>query len=274
MQCLTLRIKDSSLRRHVGKPLETIKFTGFASPVTLCWEWRACGATLIKTQRIEDEVFFNAAAQLNQKPRLGRKNVKQEFYVGAKAVQLIDASRKNYDAQLRRVSGNRDRYYDPTTGRYVTSDPIRLNGGLNTFGYVYQNPLFWSDFFGLQTDIIWVSPIWGMPGDRELRDALRDTTPPEGSISLGAHGASDTIQTADGTNLTPSQVAAEILGLPNYSPDKPIYLYVCNVAEGDDSFASDINDILPNPVFGPEALISPTGNGNWSVPPSKWRGFK
>jgi len=37
------------------------------------------------------------------------------------------------------------RYYDPSTGRYITSDPIGLNGGLNTFGYVGGNPVNWID---------------------------------------------------------------------------------------------------------------------------------
>ncbi|WP_277345030.1 RHS repeat domain-containing protein, partial [Metapseudomonas otitidis] len=37
------------------------------------------------------------------------------------------------------------RDYDPETGRYVESDPIGLDGGLNTYGYVEANPLVYID---------------------------------------------------------------------------------------------------------------------------------
>ncbi|MCG8360296.1 MAG: polymorphic toxin type 50 domain-containing protein [Kiloniellales bacterium] len=41
------------------------------------------------------------------------------------------------------------RDYDPTTGRYMQSDSIGLEGGLNTYGYAYANPVSLVDPKGL-----------------------------------------------------------------------------------------------------------------------------
>jgi RHS repeat-associated protein len=55
------------------------------------------------------------------------------------------------------------RDYNPKTGRYMTADPIGLNGGINLFVYAGDNPVNYTDSFGLVpcSDI-----------DKEVQDCL------------------------------------------------------------------------------------------------------
>ncbi|WP_281172935.1 RHS repeat-associated core domain-containing protein, partial [Vibrio rhizosphaerae] len=52
-----------------------------------------------------------------------------------------------YDAETG-LHYNRHRYYSPSTGRFITPDPIGLAGGLNNYQYV-KNPTGWIDPLGL-----------------------------------------------------------------------------------------------------------------------------
>ena len=46
---------------------------------------------------------------------------------------------------------NWHRYYDPETGRYVSADPIGLDGGMNIYAFVENNPVNTIDPAGLKT---------------------------------------------------------------------------------------------------------------------------
>jgi RHS repeat-associated protein len=66
---------------------------------------------------------------------------------------------------------NYHRYYEPVAGRYVTSDPIGIDGGLNRYAYATNDPVNAIDPFGLQ---------WGGRGDCAYYDALCEQTTSEG----------------------------------------------------------------------------------------------
>lgn len=50
-----------------------------------------------------------------------------------------------YHDQISQLNYNYFRDYNPLTGRYMQSDPIGLQGGVNTYGYSLQNPINYYD---------------------------------------------------------------------------------------------------------------------------------
>ena len=61
-----------------------------------------------------------------------------------------------YDAETG-LHYNYFRDYDPSVGRYVESDPIGLDGGVNTFAYALNSAVAKHDFFGSGHLRLWVS---------------------------------------------------------------------------------------------------------------------
>src|ERR1035441_1916421 len=54
------------------------------------------------------------------------------------------------------ISGQR--YYNPTTGRWLSRDPIGERGGINLYGFVGNNPISRIDLFGLDGQQAVLSP--------------------------------------------------------------------------------------------------------------------
>ena len=59
------------------------------------------------------------------------------------------------------------RDYDPTTGRYIQSDPIGLHGGINTYAYGGSNAVANIDRYGLKCN---ASGCWETPDETAARD--------------------------------------------------------------------------------------------------------
>ncbi|HEU0301239.1 MAG TPA: RHS repeat-associated core domain-containing protein [Longimicrobium sp.] len=70
---------------------------------------------------------------------VGRKELDIRNWYGGLVDGMRDASGQMY---------MRNRYYDPATGQFTQTDPIRLAGGLNAYGFAAGDPVSYSDPFG------------------------------------------------------------------------------------------------------------------------------
>ena len=107
--------------------------------------------------------------------------------------QLLRLPGQQYDEESG-LHYNRYRYYDPQQGRYITQDPVGLNGGWNP--YIYPlDPVSFADPLGLLAFVI--------PAIIEGINWLYLTSAVAGSAVLAASGDSEQSKTeAEDTTLT------------------------------------------------------------------------
>ena len=88
----------------------------------------------LKTPQVITDEAQNIVWQANYEP-FGKARVTTELIENN-----IRFPGQYYDSETG-LHYNYQRYYDPSLGRYITSDPIGLAGGMNTYAYVGGNPI-------------------------------------------------------------------------------------------------------------------------------------
>jgi len=78
------------------------------------------------------------------------------------------------------------RDYDPSIGRFIESDPIGLQAGTNTYGYVAARPIVFGDPFGLDAVGQAIGRGVGAWGGRIIGGAIGTAIEPGGGTAVGA----------------------------------------------------------------------------------------
>ena len=85
-----------------------------------------------------------------------------------------------FEDELTGLYNNRFRDYDPSTGRYLTPDPIGLKGGLNSYRYT-KNPVDYVDPLGLENKAV----VTAQNADAGEEAALSESSPEMAELQLG-----------------------------------------------------------------------------------------
>ncbi len=150
---------------------------------------------------------------------------------------------------------NWNRYYNPSLGRYISSDPIGLEGGLNTFNYAGVSPLMYVDPEGRLISCA--------PGDfmceAQKANLIAELRNSEGGPGTAKHRARNAFNKCPvsppiNTVCAAGHPQGTYLDRANkkWNPDNPLSGYHC----WDEGYIT-----FRNPADGSQCTYQPTGNG-------------
>jgi RHS repeat-associated protein len=154
----------------------------------------------------------------------------------------------------------RYRYFEAATARWISPDPLLLEGGPNLAAF-NGSPVCDADPLGLRC-------IVGNPmHDKALRYVFR-FPPKNGFFDVGVHGTPTSVAWKDPsgkwTSLTPAELAARIRAA-GWNGTDPIRLNSCNAGRNPDGFAAQLAKELGVPVEAPNRTLWAGRDGSHSV---------
>ncbi|PMS15150.1 hypothetical protein C0Z18_28675 [Trinickia dabaoshanensis] len=149
---------------------------------------------------------------------------------------------------------NRYRYYDPSAGRFISTDPIKLAGGVNLYRYVSNHPTGLVDPLGLVD-------INNFPTDESIHEYAKNIRENPNVLQIGAHGNPDVVTDRNLNAMSMQDLGDQIKAHPKYIKGMPIQLCSCETGKGPHPVAQKLADHIGSNVIAPDKTLWIWPNG-------------